>query len=134
MKDRILTASLQKFVDQFGLGQLDESSAFEHFAGHCIISKHSPENFDPGDVVVAGPGDIAIDAVGVLVSVSQKTPLRAEICDKSGPPRVGFRPRNQPRRRCLAARGERRQEISPEVRLPRMGGFPSFSGSGHGML
>ena len=88
----------------------------------------------------SGDDDVLIrvkrSAFGVrsVTSVSQKTPLRAEICDKSGPPRVGFRPRNRPRRRCLAARGERRQEISPDVRLPRMGGFPSFSGSGHGML
>ena len=68
IRDRILSAYLQKFVDQYGLAQLDEPEAFEHLAGHCVVSKHTPENFDPGEVVVAGPGDIGIDAVGILVN------------------------------------------------------------------
>ena len=68
MRDRILTAFLHTFVDKFGLGQLNESSAFEHLTGHCVISKHTPESFDPGDIVVAGPGDIGLDGVGALVN------------------------------------------------------------------
>ena len=68
MRDRILTAFLQRFVDTFGLGQLEEPSAFEHLTSHCVISKHTPESFDPGEIVVAGPGDIGLDGVGVLVN------------------------------------------------------------------
>ena len=68
MRDRILTAFLEKFVSEFGLGQLDESSAFEHLTAHCVISKHTPENFEPGEVVVAGSGDIGLDGMGILVN------------------------------------------------------------------
>ena len=68
MRDRILTAFLEKFVNEFGLGQLDEPSAFEHLTAHCVISKHTPENFEPGEVVVAGSGDIGLDGVGILVN------------------------------------------------------------------
>ena len=68
MNDRVLTALMQKFVDEFGLEQLEEWSAFEHLVGYCVISKHSPENFDPGEVVVAGGGDIGLDVVGILVN------------------------------------------------------------------
>ena len=68
MRDRILTAFLHTFVDKFGLGQLEEPSAFEHLTTHCVISKHTPESFDPGEIMVAGSGDIGLDGVGVLVN------------------------------------------------------------------
>ena len=68
MRDRILTAYLKNFVDQYGLGQLDEATAFEYLVSHCVISKHNPENFEPDDVVVGGSGDLGLDGIGILVN------------------------------------------------------------------
>ena len=68
MKDHILSAYMQDFVKQFGLGEIDEGRAFESLVGHCIVSKHNPENFEPDDVLVGGYGDLGIDAIGILVN------------------------------------------------------------------
>lgn len=68
MKDRILESYLKDFVEQYSLGDLNESTSFEHLVGHCIISKHSPENFEPDDVIVGGAGDLGLDAVGIVVN------------------------------------------------------------------
>ena len=68
MKDRILASYIKDFVQQHGLSDLDESSAFESMVGHCLISKHSPENFDPEDIIVDGAGDLGLDAIGIIVN------------------------------------------------------------------
>ena len=68
MKDRILTSYVKGFVEQFNLAELEETKAFEYLVSHCVISKHSPEHFEPDDVIVDGPGDIGIDAIGILVN------------------------------------------------------------------
>ena len=68
MKDRILTSYLNNFVDQFGLGQLEEPEAFEHLASYCVVSKHNPEDFDTDHVVIGGRGDLGLDGVAILVN------------------------------------------------------------------
>jgi hypothetical protein len=68
VRDQILEALLGDFVETHAMGELGESQAFEHFAGYCVVSKHHPETFDPGDVSVGGPGDLGLDAVAILVS------------------------------------------------------------------
>ena len=68
MKDRILTAYLKDFSDDFGLADLDENEAFEHFVNYSIISKHHPESFKPEDVAVGGPGDVGLDGLAIVVN------------------------------------------------------------------
>ena len=68
MRDRILASYVKDFVDQYSLGDLDESKAFESMVGHCLISKHSPENFEPTDVIIGGTGDLGLDALGIIVN------------------------------------------------------------------
>ncbi len=66
MQDRILDAYLQDFVSEFRLETISESTAFEHFANHCVMSRHYPEPFEPDDVFVGGEGDLGIDGIGIL--------------------------------------------------------------------
>ena len=68
MKDHILSAYLKEFVEEFGLTHLTEIDAFEYFAAHSVISKHTPESFEPQEVVVGGSGDLGIDAIGIIVN------------------------------------------------------------------
>ena len=68
MKDRILSTYIRDFVDQFSLGEMEESEAFEQLASYCVVSKYNPENFEPGDVAVGGSGDLGIDGIGILVN------------------------------------------------------------------
>lgn len=68
MKDRILSAYLEDFANGFGLGRLDEPTAFEHFASYYVVSKYNPEDFEPSNVAVGGPGDLGLDGIGILVN------------------------------------------------------------------
>ena len=68
MKDRILTAYLKDFSDDFGLADLDENEAFEHFVNYSIISKHHLESFEPEDIAVGGPGDLGLDGLAIVVN------------------------------------------------------------------
>jgi cold shock CspA family protein len=68
LKDRIISAYLKDFVDQFGLAALGEAEAFEHFVNYCTVSKHHQDSFDPDDVAVGGTGDLGLDGLGVLVN------------------------------------------------------------------
>ena len=68
MQDRILSTYVKDFVGTYSLGDLDEPTAFEHLASFCVVSKYNPENFEPGDVVVGGSGDLGLDGVGILVN------------------------------------------------------------------
>ena len=68
MKDRILTAYLKDFTDDFGLAELDEDKAFEHFVNYSIISNHHPESFEPEDVAVGGSGDLGLDGLAIIVN------------------------------------------------------------------
>ena len=76
MKDRILTAYLKDFTDDFGLAEFDENELFEHFVNYSIISKHHPESFEPEDVAVGGSGDLGLDGLAIVVNdhlVASKT-------------------------------------------------------------
>ena len=68
MKDRILTSYLKDFSDDFGLADLDENEAFEHFVNYSIISKHHLESFEPEDIAVGGPGDLGLDGLAIVVN------------------------------------------------------------------
>ena len=68
MKDRILSAYVNDFVNSFSLGRLDEPTAFEHFASYYVVSKYNPEDFEPSNVAVGGPGDLGLDSIGILVN------------------------------------------------------------------
>ena len=68
MKDRILTTYVNDFIDAFSLGKLEEATAFEYLASHCVVSKYNLDSFEPSDVAVGGPGDLGIDGIGILVN------------------------------------------------------------------
>ena len=68
MNDRILTAYLNEFVDEFGYQNISEADAFELFTGYFIVSKYSPEKFEPDEVSTGGPGDLGVDGVGIIVN------------------------------------------------------------------
>jgi len=68
MRDRIIAAYLKDFIEQFGLSELNEAAAFEHFVNYYVTSKHHPDSFDPDDVAVGGTGDLGLDGVAVLVN------------------------------------------------------------------
>ena len=68
MKDRILSAYVNDFVNSFSLGRLDEPTAFEHFVSYYVVSKYNPEDFEPSNVAVGGPGDLGLDSIGILVN------------------------------------------------------------------
>ena len=68
MKDRILDAYLKDFVEEYGLKELDEATAFEHLVSYCVVSKYNPENFEPDEVVVGGSGDLGMDGIGIIVN------------------------------------------------------------------
>lgn len=68
MKDRIITSYLKDFTDEFGLGDLGETKAFEHFVSYCAVAKLHPGSFDPEDIVVGGGGDLGLDGIAILVN------------------------------------------------------------------
>ena len=68
MKDQIMAAYLEDFVQEFGLTGLEESEAFEHFVNYCTVSKHHPDLFEPDEVAVGGGGDLGLDGLGILVN------------------------------------------------------------------
>ena len=68
MKDRIIGAFLKDFTAEFSLGYLDEAEAFEQFVNYCVVSKHHPDDFEPGDVSVGGAGDLGLDGIAILIN------------------------------------------------------------------
>lgn len=68
MHDRIIEGFLKAFVDEYGLGDLDEPSAFERFVNYCVIAKHYADSFDPEEVTVGGSGDLGLDGIGIIVN------------------------------------------------------------------
>jgi cold shock CspA family protein len=67
-KDRIISTYLADFVKEFGLGDLEQPKAFEHFVNYCVVSRHHSDTFDPEDVTVGGGGDLGLDGVAILVN------------------------------------------------------------------
>lgn len=68
MNDRILTAYLNDFVDEHGFGDMEESTAFEHFTSYLIVGRYSPDQFEPDEVAIGGSGDLGLDGVGFIVN------------------------------------------------------------------
>lgn len=66
--DRITKSLLTEFVQQNGLESLVEETAFEHFTGYLVTSRHFTESFSSEDIHVGAGGDCAIDTVSVIVN------------------------------------------------------------------
>ena len=68
MQDRILDAYLKAFTEDYGLGTLDEGSAFELFVGHLVTSRYFAGQFEPDEVSTGGGGDLGIDGLAIIVN------------------------------------------------------------------
>lgn len=67
--DRITKALLTEFVEQNSLQALSEETAFEHFCGYLVTSRHySAESFSSDDIAVGAGGDCGIDCISVVVN------------------------------------------------------------------
>ncbi|HNQ62011.1 MAG TPA: AIPR family protein [Bacteroidia bacterium] len=66
--DRITKSLLDEFVSQEGLGSLSEETAFEHFTGYLVTSRHYTESFSSDDIHVGAGGDCGIDSVSIIVN------------------------------------------------------------------
>jgi hypothetical protein len=66
--DMITEGLLAEFTKEFQIGSLPEDKQFEHFAGFVVLKRHYSETFDPGEIVVGDGGDLAIDAIGIVVN------------------------------------------------------------------
>ncbi len=66
--DMITEGLLAEFTKEFQISNLSEDKRFEHFAGFIILKRHYSETFDPGDIVVGDGGDLAVDALGIVVN------------------------------------------------------------------
>lgn len=66
--DRITKSLLDEFVSQEGLGNLSEETAFEHFTGYLVTSRHYTESFSTDDIHVGAGGDCGIDCVSIIVN------------------------------------------------------------------
>lgn len=66
--DRITKSLLTEFVDQNELGSFPEETAFEHFTGFLVTSKHFTESFSTEEIHVGSGGDCAIDSISILVN------------------------------------------------------------------
>lgn len=66
--DRITTSLLEDFCSQNGLQSLSEETAFEHFTGYLVTSKHYTESFATEDIHVGAGGDCGIDSISVIVN------------------------------------------------------------------
>lgn len=66
--DRITKSLLDEFVEQNGLQALEEETAFEHFTGYLVTSKHYTESFLSEDIHVGSGGDCAVDTISIIVN------------------------------------------------------------------
>jgi hypothetical protein len=66
--DRITKSLLTEFVEQNELVSLPEETAFEHFTGFLVTSRHFTENFPTEDIHVGSGGDCAIDTISIIVN------------------------------------------------------------------
>jgi hypothetical protein len=66
--DRITKSLLDEFVVQEGLINLSEETAFEHFTGYLVTSKHYTESFSSEDIHVGAGGDCGIDSISIIVN------------------------------------------------------------------
>ena len=66
--DRITKSLLDEFVKQNGLELLAEETAFEHFTGYIVTSKHYTETFSSDDIHVGAGNDCGIDSISIIVN------------------------------------------------------------------
>ena len=66
--DRVTKSLLDEFVNQNGLQNLPEETAFEHFTGYLVTSRHYTESFSSDDIHVGGGGDCHIDSISIIVN------------------------------------------------------------------
>ena len=66
--DRVTTSLLKEFVDQNGLVQLSEETAFEHFTGYLVTSNHYTESFSTEDIHVGAGADCGMDTISIIVN------------------------------------------------------------------
>lgn len=66
--DRITKSLLDEFVNQNGLESLPEETAFEHFTGYIVTSKHYTESFSSDDIHVGAGNDCGIDSISIVVN------------------------------------------------------------------
>jgi hypothetical protein len=66
--DMITEGLLAEFTKEFQIGGLPEDKQFEHFSGFVVLKRHYSETFDPGEIVIGDGGDLAIDAIGIVVN------------------------------------------------------------------
>lgn len=66
--DRITQSLLREFVNQEGLETLPEETAFEHFTGFLVTSRHYTESFSSDDIHVGAGGDCGIDSISIIVN------------------------------------------------------------------
>jgi len=65
--DRITKSLLDGFVQDHNL-LLPEETAFEHFCGFLVTSKHHSESFSTEDVAVGEGGDCGMDCITIIVN------------------------------------------------------------------
>ena len=66
--DRVTKSLLDEFVAQEGLMNLAEETAFEHFTGYIVTSRHYTESFSSDDIHVGAGGDCGIDSISIIVN------------------------------------------------------------------
>ena len=66
--DRITISLLNEFIKQNELFNFQEDTAFEHFCGSLVVSRHYSDSFPSEDIHVGAGGDCGIDCIGVVVN------------------------------------------------------------------
>jgi len=66
--DKITSALLETFTEQYELKKLDQSTRFEHFSNFSIFSKLNRSTFDLDDVHTGSGNDCAIDGLAIAIN------------------------------------------------------------------
>ena len=67
--DRITKSLLDEFLQQSGIPNIAEDTAFEHFTGYLTIGIHYSESFNTEDIAVGAGADCGIDCIGVITVI-----------------------------------------------------------------
>ncbi|WP_141504601.1 AIPR family protein [Paenibacillus luteus] len=66
--DRITKNLLDEFINENGLSNLPEETAFEHFTGALVTATHYSESFSTYDITVGAGHDCGIDCFAIIVN------------------------------------------------------------------
>lgn len=66
--DRITSALLAEFSQDYGTQSLPEDERFERFASYLIVSPHLADSFDTADIATGSGNDTGIDAIAIVVN------------------------------------------------------------------